>query len=208
MPRVVGVDAALSKSGVGIITLRAVGAPIASGAALKHERPVGKPKRTKVGLPPAPTLAERRECFVAAAREVHHYAAGADLVVVYDVPTGVKTAGAARVDIPAAWWAIVGPLLRSGVPVATVLDGAARKALTGKGSHGDRSSNKVATALAVRGLYPDLELESDDVADAVAVAHLGAVALGWDVPTLARHRDVKWSEWPTFPDPAASEPAA
>lgn len=202
MPRVVGLDLALTKSGVGIITRRADGSTVASGAGIKHERPIGKAKRAAAGLPPDPTLAERRTAFVGAARDLHHYAAGAELVVVYDVPTGVKSAGAARVDIPAAWWAVVGPLVRAGAPVATVLDGSVRKAITGKGQHGSREANKVATALAVRDLYPDVEIASDDAADALAAAHLGAVALGWSVPTLARHRDVKWSEWPDLPDPA------
>lgn len=207
MPRIVALDLALTKSGVGIVSRRADGSTFASGAGIKHERPVGKAGRAKAGLPPTPTLIERRTAFVAAARELHHYAAGAALVVVYDVPTGVKVSGAARVDIPAAWWAVVGPLVRAGVPVATVLDGSVRKAITGKGTHGSREANKVATALAVRSLYPDLDIESDDVADAVAAAHLGAVACGWDVPTLKRHHDVKWSEWPVLPDPSAVEVA-
>jgi hypothetical protein len=42
------------------------------------------------------------------------------------------------------------------------------------------------------------------VADALAAAHVGAVALGWNVPTLARHSDVKWSEFPAMSEQVAA----
>jgi len=49
-----------------------------------------------------------------------------------------------------------------------------------------------------------LVIGSDNEVDAVACAHLGAVALGWPVVTLARHRDVKWTEWPAFLEQAVA----
>lgn len=198
MRRIVGIDPSLTKTGIGVITQRVDGTCIATGALLKHGRPVGKARRPKLGLPELPTLVERRAAFATAGREVAEAVGRAELAVIYDPPAGAKVAGPARLDIPAHWWAIVAALVRAEVPVARVMDVSARKALTGKANHDGREGSKVATALAVVKLWPDVVLESDDVADAVGSAHLGAVALGWDVPTLAGHHGVKWSEWPVF----------
>jgi Holliday junction resolvasome RuvABC endonuclease subunit len=198
MPRVVGIDPSLTKSGIGVVTQRADGSTLATGALLTHTRPAGKAKRAKLGLPETPTLPERRSAFASAAKDIARATAGASLAVIYDPPANAKVAGAARLDIPALWWAIVSALVRADVPVARVMDVSARKAITGSGKHEGREAVKVATALAVRKLWPDVAIDSDDVADALAAAHLGAVALGWRVETLVRHRDVKWSEWPEF----------
>jgi Holliday junction resolvasome RuvABC endonuclease subunit len=201
MSFVVGIDPSLTKTGIGLVNTdgRAVGCHIS------HRRPVEKAKRAKNGLPPTPTLEERRLCIQLAADDVFTEVKGADLVVIYDPPAGAKTAGAARLDIPAHWWEIVTKLLRAQVPVARLLDVSARKAITGPRPRGEsRETVKMQTALAIQKLYPDVVIESEDVADALAAAHVGAVALGWNVPTLARHSDVKWSEFPAMPEQVAA----
>lgn len=198
MRRVVGIDLSLTKTGIGVVTQRVDGTCVASGALFRHTRPAGKAKRAKLDLPAAATLAERHQAFTAGSRDIRQAVDRAELVVIYQGYTSAPGQGDQRHDVLAMWWSVVGPLLKRGVPVAELHDTSARKALTGKGAHGGREANKVATALAVRGLWPDVELESDDVADALGAAHLGAVALGWDVETLARHREVKWGEWPVF----------
>lgn len=198
---VVGIDASLTKTGIGVV----VSDGTAVGKHLTHDRPVEKAKRARYGMTDTPTLSERRDCIVRAANQVVNNALNATLAVVYD-PTGRALAsGAARQDGPGYWWEIVGALLKNNIPVARVMDTSARKAVTGPRPKGEsREAAKVATALAVRKLYPTVDIASDDVADALAAAHLGAVALGWKVRTLARHHDVKWSEWPTLPSATTS----
>lgn len=192
---VVGIDASLTKTGIGVVASDGT----AVGKHLTHDRPVEKAKRARYGMTDTPTLLERRDCIVRAANQVANNALSATLAVVYDPTGSALSMGAARQDGPGYWWEVVAGLLKQNIPVARVMDKSVRKAITGSGEHGSREANKVATALAVRKLYPTVDIASDDVADALAAAHLGAVALGWKVPTLARHHDVKWSEWPTFP---------
>lgn len=100
-------------------------------------------------------------------------------------------AGGSVVDRYALWWFVVGGLIRRGVPVAVVGPSSMKKAITGNGR-----ADKAAVAGKIKDLYPDLVITSSDVADACGLAHLGAVALGWDVKALASHRQVKWTEWP------------
>lgn len=200
MNRVVGIDLSLRNTGIGVVSEDAT----AYGLALSHRRPAEKAKRARLGLPVTPLLAEREDCLQALLRDVLEAVGRPLLAVIYDVPNGVKIAGAARVDVPAAWSRVVGSLVCVGVPVATVQDSAARKAITGPRSSGEsRETVKLMTGLAIQRLYPDVEIASNDVSDALAAAHLGAVALGWPVPKLARHAEVKWSEWPVLPDPSA-----
>ena len=200
MNHVVGIDLSLRNTGIGVVREDAV----AYGLALPHRRPVEKAKRARLGLTATPLLPEREDCLQALLHDVLEAVGRPTLAVIYDVPNGVKIAGAARVDVPAAWSRVVGSLVRAGVPVATVQDSAARKAITGpRPRRESRETVKLQTGLAIQKLYPDVELASDDVSDALAAAHLGAVALGWQVPMLARHADVKWSEWPVLPDPRA-----
>ncbi len=192
---VLGIDPSLTKTGVGVV----YDDGRVDGQLVKHLRPLEKAKRIKQGLPEKPNLTERRQCIETGGRQVGEampWVGRCVLAVVYDPPAGAGALGPARLDMPGMWWELVGMLVDAQVPVARLLDVSARKAITGSGKNEGREAAKVATALAVRKLYPDVEIASDDVADALAAAHLGAVALGWPVPTLERHRAVKWSEWP------------
>jgi Holliday junction resolvasome RuvABC endonuclease subunit len=198
---VVGIDPSLTKTGIG----RVHDDGTAAGVQLSHLRPVEKAKRAKHGLPATPTLKERSQCLRVAAEHVVQMARGATLAVVYDPPAGAKMMGPARLDVPGHWWAVIAGLQAEGIPIARTMDVSARKAITGPRPKGEsRETVKVQTALAIQKLYPDVEIVSDDVSDALAAAHLGAVALGWGVPTLARHSDVKWSEFPALESAAAA----
>lgn len=198
MPRVVGVDWSLSKTGIGTIMKRADGSTLASAGKVDHPWPSTKVARAKAGLPEAIPLPERRERFVTAARDVLHYALGAELVVIESL---VMAGPGRNADLIAGWWAVVGPLVREGVPVAEVAASSMKKAIADSGK-----ADKATVSVAMVKLWPDLEIGSDDVGDAAGLAHIGAVALGWEVPTLARHREVKWTTWPA-PAPIASDAA-
>ena len=199
MPRVVGIDWSLSKTGLGVITQRTDGACLASGGLVKGPTMPSKAQRAKLGLPPKPTLLERRTRIADAARDITRTAMDAKLVVIEDL---VLQGPGRSADLIAGWWYIVGPLLRAEVPVAVVSVASMKLAVAGSGK-----ADKAAVAVSAVKLWPDLTIESDDVGDAVGLAHLGAVALGWNVPTLKRHREVKWQEWPDLPDPAEAVPA-
>jgi len=67
-------------------------------------------------------------------------------------------------------------------------------------------ADKAALAVALTRLWPQADVTSSDCCDAAGLAHLGAVRLGWDVPTLQRHRACK-AEWPDCLD-LTTEPAA
>lgn len=193
-PMVAAVDWSTTKTGLAQITRRADGSCLATATVLRHEWPSTKKARAKAGLPEKMPLPERRERFVAATKEVLRFTLRAELVVVAAPLTQAPGAGDTRVDLLAGWWAVVGPLVREGVPVASLLDSPMKKAITDDGR-----ADKAKIAAHMSRLYPDVEIESDDVSDALGFAHLGAAALGWSVPTpaLARYRLTKWAEWPT-----------
>lgn len=111
--------------------------------------------------------------------------------------------GGSPLDRHHLWWLVVGALVRAEVPVAVIQPNTLKKAIGGHGR-----ADKVVVAMAVSKLYPaDVDqLTGNDTTDAAALAHLGAVHLGWDVPTLARHREAKFTEWPAELAPARSLP--
>jgi Holliday junction resolvasome RuvABC endonuclease subunit len=84
-------------------------------------------------------------------------------------------------------------LIRREVPIAVAGPGSAKKAITDNGR-----ADKSLMSRYVTKLWPDLETANEHESDAAGLAHLGAVALGWDVSTLERHKAVKWTEWPEF----------
>jgi Holliday junction resolvasome RuvABC endonuclease subunit len=140
----------------------------------------------------AASLPDRHERITTIGKEILHFAGKAELAVIEGLTPGAK--GGSPVDRFAGWWFVVGGLIRRGVPVAVVAPTSLKLAIAGKGN-----ADKAAVAVAVERLWPDTEITSSDVSDAVGLAHLGAVAWGWDVSTLERHRQVKWTEWPGEP---------
>ncbi len=185
MPRVVGVDLSLAATGLGIITQRAGRSPIAAVAEFKT-------KLTKTGTKdgkPSECLRDRVARSRGIATDVWHQAGTADLVVIEGLFAG-KAAGH-LIDRAATWMRIVDRCVQNDVPVAVVAPTTLKLAIAGKGG-----ADKAAMAAALVRLWPDVGLSSDNEVDALGCAHLGAVALGWDVPTLERHRDVKWTEFP------------
>lgn len=60
----------------------------------------------------------------------------------------------------------------------------------------DAKADKAAMAGALVNLYPELVIKNSDEADAMGMAHLGAVLLDWPTKTLVRHREVRWTDHP------------
>jgi Holliday junction resolvasome RuvABC endonuclease subunit len=61
-------------------------------------------------------------------------------------------------------------------------------------------ADKSDVAVAMARLWPSVDAESNDGWDALALAHIGAQALGWDVPSRAHHTPALAKvEWPDLP---------
>lgn len=188
MHRVVGLDLSLTCTGIGVITLRSGRPCIASAATV-----TSKGRR-------AASLVDRHERLTVLGRDIVHHAAGAELAVIEGPFVGSK--GGSPIDRMALFWFVAGALIRREVPVAVIAPTSLKLAITGKGN-----CDKAALAVALSRLWPDVDVTSSDVSDAVGLAHLGAVYLNWPVETLERHRAVK-AEWPIWPDPTAKGDAA
>jgi Holliday junction resolvasome RuvABC endonuclease subunit len=149
---------------------------------------------TKTGAPtaqnkPSESLSDRVRRSRAIAEDVCQYALCGDLVVIEGLFTGPHAGK--LVDRAATWWRVVDRCLGREVPIAVVAPTALKLPIAGTG----RASKTEMISALVR-LWPALVLKTDNEVDAMACAHLGAVALGMDVPTLERHKTVKWTDWP------------
>lgn len=184
--RVVGLDLSLTSAGVAIVT------ETSRGLILNAE--VFRSQLTKSGRTPKgakrETVTDRYARLRDHSAAIIHHAATADLVVLEGLVTGP---GGGVQDRIALWWIVAGAMIRRDVPLAVVSPSAWKKALTGKGT-----ADKVEVALVMAKLWPDTDLGNNDTSDAAALAHLGAVALGWPVETRESHRHVVWTDWPEF----------
>lgn len=183
-----GVDLSLTGTGVAVISERATRPPIAGVEEFSTKLVCTGPVNPKTNKP-SEVLRDRVARSREIASDVWRYARSADLVVIEGLFTG-KTAGK-LIDRAATWMRIVDRCVSSDIPVAVISPTALKLPITGAGG---ASKTEMISAL-VR-LYPNVVLKSDNEVDALACAHLGAVALGWDVPTLERHRKVTWTEFP------------
>lgn len=176
MKRVVGLDLSLTKSGVAVIVATS------RGVKLVTDTVSSTGKR-------ADNLVTRHARITTLAKELMHHASVADLVVIEGLFVG-PNAGS-LIDRSALFWWMAGGLIRRDVPVAVIPPTSVKLGIAGKGN-----ADKVQVALAMAKMWPDADLGNNDSADAAGLAHLGAVWLGMDVPTLERHKQVK-AEWPT-----------
>lgn len=186
MQRVAGLDLSLTSSGIGIITQRTDGTCIAAATTL-----TSRGKRAD-GLP------ERATRIETLAEEIDR-AVGPVALAVVEAPLPT-TKGGSPADRHYVWWLVVSRLLKRGVPVAIAAPASRAKFATGSGR-----ADKAAVSAAVCRLWPDLAIANSDEADAVALAHAGAVHLDWDVNTFQYHRDALSAfRWPaTTTDVAA-----
>lgn len=182
MSHVAGIDLSLTSTGV---------ARIAHTRRLTTDTITSAGKRTD-------TLPERHQRIIRLAGQIIAEVGTAELAVIEGL---IVTPGGSPLDRHHLWWLVAGRLITREIPVAVIHPTTLKKAIGGHGR-----ADKVAVAMAVGKLYPNdaAEVTGNDVADAAGLAHLGAVRLGWDVETLARHREAKWTEWPLFglDDPA------
>lgn len=181
MELIAGIATSLVSSGIGIITRRVSGDCLASATTLTSRGQRGD------GLP-------ERATRIAGLAEAIDHAAGAAALAVVEVPAhGCK--GGSPMDHHHLWWLVVARLIGRGVPVAVCTPATRARFATG-----NERADKAAMSGAVARLWPAVEITTSDVADAVALAHAGAVRLGWPVSTLPRHRDaLAGIRWPVPP---------
>jgi crossover junction endodeoxyribonuclease RuvC len=189
MKRVVGLDLDLAKCGIGIVTCR----PSRDDCIVTSEKltmPLVKTGPLDAKGKPTETLLDRHARIVGMSDQVCRFALTADLVMIENKFAG--TAGSKSIDRHAVYWHVVGRCIRKGIPVVEISPKSVKLAITGSGL-----SDKAAVGGKLKDLWPDWTIGSDDESDAVGLAHLGAVWLGWPVKTLERHRQVK-AAWPIW----------
>lgn len=192
MNRLVGIDLSLTSAGVAVVT--------ETDRGIKLNTEIFKSQPIRTGPPgkngkPSETLRDRYTRMRDHSATVIHNAATADFVVIEGL---INAPGGGIQDRTALWWIVVGALMRRDVPVAVASPTAMKRVIVGPRPKGSGPVDKVEVALAVQKLWPDSTLGNNDTADAAGLAHCGAVALGWPVETLERHKTMVWTNWPEF----------
>lgn len=189
MQRVVGLDLDLAKCGVGIITRR----PQRDDCIVSSRKLIALLHKTgpaDAKGKPTETLNDRTDRIMDIADQACHFALSADLVMIENKFAG--TAGAKSIDRHGAYWQVIIRCHRANIPVVEIAPTSVKLAITGDGR-----ADKAKVSGALGRLWPDFTVESDDEADAMCLAHLGAVYLNWPVVSLERHRQVR-AQWPIF----------
>lgn len=195
--RVVGVDMSLTSTGIGVAVRTEAGlVKLATSSVKSTVSKTGKPVLKRGKLVPTETLHDRIMRQRDIATQVSHFTSVADLVVIESLIGGISMGKA--VDRSTLWMRIIERAIMRDIPVVTVTNSSVKKAITDDGR-----ADKAAVSAAMVKLYPDLTITNSDESDAAGMAHLGAVLLNWEVPTLARHRTIKWVDLPTDEDLAA-----
>jgi crossover junction endodeoxyribonuclease RuvC len=118
------------------------------------------------------------------------YARGADLVLLEAPSFGSK--GSATRDLAGLWWLMVAELLEQPAPLGVVAPSVLKKWVTGSGA-----ADKFRVGQHIAKRWPDLELRSDDQADALGLASIGlhhARVLPWE-PTVFQTEALAKVEW-------------
>lgn len=188
MQHVGGLDLSLTSTGVAIITQRVNGVCLANVSTVTSRGKRGD------------TLVDRSTRLLTLRNEIIYVLGLCQLVVVEGPAFGTK--GGSPLDRYGLWWSTVGKLLDLGVKVAVCPPSTNKKFITGSGN-----ASKGAVCAAITRLWPDVQLSpkanaAEDEADALALAHAGAVWSGWQVPTLQRHIDaldkIAWPDKPVI----------
>lgn len=118
---------------------------------------------------------------------------GAELVVIEDIPVGIKTLPS-FVDRCALWFGLYSSLRARETPLAVVNPATRAKWATGSGR-----ADKGAVLAAVRADWPEVRIANDNDADALTLAAMGALQLGYPLPFEIRnrhHAGIEVVAWP------------
>lgn len=186
--RVVGLDLSLTGTGIARVT----GTPVRfsdpgveglhrEGRVVVHPNPPTKVDvRRCTSVAPPPGLPRHQELPLRSARlrklagEVTTLCSGADLVVV-EAPAYSSQTGHMH-DRSGLWWLIIARLTANNIAVVEVVTQHLKMYALGKG--GGAGTGKDAVLAAVVRRYPDVPVQSNDEADALVLAAMGARRLG------------------------------
>lgn len=179
MTRIIGVDPSLTGTGLAILD---PGAPPITDV-------------IKIPVPKGATLAQRADRIASLTRFVVRCAAAVptELAVVEGPSYGSAAAQSGHHERGGLWWSLIAGLLAADVPVAVVPPSCRAMYATGKGN-----ASKDAVVMAVARRWPDVVLDSNDAADALVLAALGARYLGRPIDNLPQTHLVglKGVAWP------------
>lgn len=154
---VLGVDPSLTATG--LATLVTTRTAVLVDLAVSRTKPCGA------------GTAAKRDRMNAQVSKVCASAGAADLVVM-EAPSFASKGSATR-DLAGLWWLLFEQLMRGDVPVGIVPPSVLKKWVTGAGN-----ADKFRVGQAIAKRWPDVELRSNDEADALGLASMGLHHLG------------------------------
>lgn len=180
---VVGIDPSLTACGIAVLNRGPV-----SRTEIADLRAVGR--RGHDGA----SYADRSDRIVAQTRYVLRcIPTDAELVVIEDMPQGIRSMPSLG-DRWALWWGLYSALRSRKTPVAVCNPATRAKWATGSGR-----ADKADVLAAVRDQWPHNTIRSDNEADALTMASMGALHLGWSLPFEIKdrhHAGLEVVAWP------------
>lgn len=135
-------------------------------------------------------IADRRERLRGMRDEVLRYV-GSPVLVVVEQPAYNQTSGQQH-DRSGLWWLVVDALVGRGICVVEVVPQSLKRYATSKAG---ASKDEVLATVARR--YPEVDLSSNDEADALVLARMGGTHLGWLPVEFAYQRTaMEVVDWP------------
>jgi Holliday junction resolvasome RuvABC endonuclease subunit len=172
--RVVGLDLSLTGSGVAVISSAATEAQTRAGERYPYVtvQEYGSKAAT-------PDLTARGARLRSVAAPVIRACQGSDLVMIEDLYMGSGTGG--QLDRAGLWWIIVNSLTAAGTCVVPVTNNHLKMFVLGRG--GGKGTDKDYVLAAIVRRYPSVPVQSNNTADALALACIGARRLGHPIET-------------------------
>lgn len=162
--KITGLD--LSLTGSGVATIETAEAPGLAAWRAAVEEYGTKPNGDDVQV--------RGRRLRVIARHVLADCAGSDLVLVEDLYMGSGTGG--QLDRAGLWWIVVNSLTAREIPVVAVTNNHLKMYALGKGAGKGTDKDYVLAAVVRR--YPSVAVQSNNTADALVLAAMGARHLG------------------------------
>lgn len=189
-PYVLGIDSALSHTGIGVIELL-------DGQCRGHTEVIVTPVNNAAASISARYQRIRyiAQRFVFTIRRLGRW----PLLALIEA-AALDAHGGNPQDRDGLWWYLAGPLIDAGVPVAQVAPTCLKRWAVGHGGSKLRPVDKAHMVAAMRDMWPGLPATGSDArhheCEALAMAHMCAQHLGWPVPIRSHHGDplsvVKW----------------
>lgn len=185
-PSVVGIDAAITHTGVAIIE--------------RHHGTCYARTFVVVTRPCGVSIAERHRRITSVASRVDALIPRGAQLALIEAPALDANYGDAWTRA-GAWWFIIHQLRRREIPVTSVVPTTLKRWVTGYGGSPKKPVTKTHIILGMRAMWPKMPCTAtesrDHECEALAMAHMCAQHLGWPVPVRAHHGDpLEVIDWP------------